>query len=139
MLKRFLSYWAPVAAYAGLIFFLSSLSQSSIHFLLFLHVPHFDKVAHLGEYGAFGLLLARAFFAGGAAFTPRQSVAGALIVAALYGASDEFHQFFVPTRACEWGDWIADSVGGFLGGVAWFVLVRMTGRVPPPAGQETTA
>ena len=32
----------------------------------------------------------------------------------LYGASDEWHQYFVPGRSCEFGDWIADTAGGAL-------------------------
>ena len=139
MLRPVLFYWLPIVAYAALIFFLSSQSQSSIQFLVFIHVPNFDKVLHLAEYGAFGLLLARAFSGGGTAFSPRQAVAGALIIAALYGASDELHQFFVPTRACEWGDWIADSIGGLVGGVSWFVLLRLVSRGSPGVPHEGPA
>lgn len=34
---------------------------------------------------------------------------------ALFGATDEWHQSFVPGRACEFGDWIADSLGAACG------------------------
>jgi VanZ family protein len=35
-----------------------------------------------------------------------------LIFTAVYGASDEFHQYFVPGRSCEFYDWVADFAGG---------------------------
>lgn len=35
----------------------------------------------------------------------------ALIFTSVYGASDEFHQFFVPGRTCEFYDWVADFLG----------------------------
>ena len=36
-----------------------------------------------------------------------------------YAATDEFHQYFVPGRACMWQDWLIDTVGALIGiGVA---------------------
>ncbi|MFI5144557.1 MAG: VanZ family protein, partial [Ignavibacteria bacterium] len=32
----------------------------------------------------------------------------------LYGASDEFHQYFIPGRDCEFFDWVGDTVGAIL-------------------------
>jgi VanZ family protein len=125
MVGRFLYYWLPIPAYAVLIFYLSTLPASSVHLP---PISHIDKAAHVCEYGAFGMLLARAFAAGGAGLSTRQAVLGAWIVATLYGASDEFHQFFVPTRSCEWGDWIADSTGGLVGALTFFWAVHRIGQ-----------
>jgi len=36
-------------------------------------------------------------------------------VVAFWGATDEWHQSFVPGRSCEFGDWLADAIGGGLG------------------------
>jgi len=45
----------------------------------------------------------------------------ALGVAALYAASDEIHQYFVPTREARFGDVMLDSTGAALGLFAiWF-------------------
>jgi VanZ family protein len=38
-----------------------------------------------------------------------------VIIAVLYGASDEIHQYFVPGRVCDIFDLVADSIGGFIG------------------------
>ena len=40
-----------------------------------------------------------------------------LIVAA-YGMVDEIHQYFVPGRHASILDWVADLIGGFLGGIS---------------------
>ncbi len=38
-----------------------------------------------------------------------------------YGASDEFHQRFVPNRTCDVADRVADTFGGFLAAAAYWV------------------
>jgi VanZ family protein len=37
-----------------------------------------------------------------------------VIFVSLYGASDEFHQYFVPNRDCEFWDWLADFGGAVI-------------------------
>ncbi|SHE23773.1 hypothetical protein BPUTEOMOX_1817 [methanotrophic endosymbiont of Bathymodiolus puteoserpentis (Logatchev)] len=37
-----------------------------------------------------------------------------LIFTSLYGASDEWHQSFVPGRMSDTQDWLADTLGGVL-------------------------
>lgn len=39
----------------------------------------------------------------------------AIVIAALYGVSDEVHQCFVPMRSCEVWDWAADLLGSVAG------------------------
>ena len=57
----------------------------------------------------------------------------ASIFSAAYGASDEWHQAFVPGRYLDWRDWLVDIGGGTLGGVVYggWVLFqqRMTVKV----------
>jgi VanZ family protein len=66
-----------------------------------------DKFGHFGMYGLLATLLVR---------LGRGPRAGwlALLATSLYGASDEWHQYFVPGRSCELGDWVADTAGGAL-------------------------
>lgn len=49
----------------------------------------------------------------------------AFLVAALYGASDEFHQSFVPGRSCEFADFLADAIGAFLGSALYLLALRL--------------
>ena len=89
-----------------------------------------DKTLHFVAYGGLGLLLLRAV--AGARWPGVTSTAGARawLIAGAYGASDEFHQWFVPNRSPSFADWIADAAGAALA-IAIVVLVarlRPSGR-----------
>jgi VanZ family protein len=45
----------------------------------------------------------------------RYGFAVAMLLTVLYGATDEFHQAFVPGRYATIGDVLADSIGALLG------------------------
>jgi VanZ family protein len=105
--------WLPVAAYMALIFALSSIQRPPA-------MPGgSDKVLHALLYSGLGFLFARAW-AGGAARVGARTVMAAMVFGALYGASDEFHQYFNPPRSVEVADLVADTIGACLGaGVLW--------------------
>ena len=46
-----------------------------------------------------------------------------LLFTALYGITDEIHQYFVPNRSCELYDWLADTAGAL---TVYFIL-RLSG------------
>jgi VanZ family protein len=50
----------------------------------------------------------------------------ALLFTALYGASDEFHQYFVPGRSCEFYDWLADLLGAIFGLILLLVYKKFS-------------
>jgi VanZ family protein len=93
--------WLPAAAWAGVIFFLSSRPTLPVE----PRIPHFDKIAHFGAYAVLGALLAFA------AARSRAPLAVAVALGVLYGASDEIHQMFVPGRSPDVLDWAADAAG----------------------------
>lgn len=70
-----------------------------------------DKWAHFIAYGFLGTLIGRtgAFWNRGS-----QGMWLAVLVASLYGASDEWHQTFVPGRYPDAVDWVADTLGAML-------------------------
>ena len=94
------------AAYYGFIYFLSSRSSFPVE----APFQGFDKLAHLGLFGVFGLLLAWALSDPG-----KRPAAGrmalAFLIGALGGALDEVHQIFVPGRSAEFWDAAADMAG----------------------------
>ena len=116
--RRGAFYFFPLLAYAALIFYGSSQSR-----WLF-EPPDFfssDKIYHFLEYAIFGVLLARVLKAYGFPPSLRGKMIGVLVISFLYGASDEFHQWFVPGRFATFGDLLADSLGGGLGGFIFLI------------------
>ena len=94
------------AAYYGFIYFLSSRSSFPVE----APFQGFDKLAHLGLFGVFGLLLSWALSEPGK--RPAASrMALAFLLGALGGALDEIHQIFVPGRSAEVWDAAADMAG----------------------------
>ena len=88
-----------------------------------------DKELHMLLYGGLGLLFARALAGGWHGVTPRIVIATTLFVA-LYGASDELHQYFNPPRNVEMLDVVADTIGGSLASIglyAWGIIQARDG------------
>lgn len=84
-----------------------------------------DKLVHFGLYAVLGSALGWAWVANRLVPpTPKKVPHAAVIgLGLVYGAVDEFHQFFVPRRMPSVGDWVADAVGVFVGyGVAVLLL-----------------
>ena len=88
--------------------YLSSLQQQ----LIGAEVDLVSPLAHFCEYTVFGLLLGYAL---GLRMSLKQSMILAIVIASLYGITDEFHQYFVPGRTTDVLDWIVDTCGAALG------------------------
>lgn len=126
----FLRYWGPVCGYAGLIFYLSAQPHPEEHVPF---VTHFsDKVLHAVEYAVFGALCYRALCASGLDVWRQQAIPAAILLASLYGVSDEVHQAFVPFRDSNWLDWVADTVGAVIGVTVMHrvLSLRPVGSIP---------
>jgi VanZ family protein len=103
-------------------------TMEEIHFLI-------RKSAHLTEYAVFGTLLWRAFVASnGPAARPRAwGGAAALLIAALYACTDEYHQSFVPSRTSSIRDVAIDTTGAAAGiAICWVWSARRLRRLGPP-------
>ncbi len=112
--------------YAGLIFFLSA--QSS--FPVPKGIWTFDKVLHFTEYGVFAFLICRAIRPADLHSSKETSaLVIAVILASLYGVSDEIHQYFVPGRSSEVLDAVADAAGSVMGAGAFVFHRRRGSRV----------
>jgi VanZ family protein len=99
--------WAPVVLWAAVIFAFSSVPSLGTGLGTWDLVLR--KLAHLTEYAILGALLARAV---GAAWL-------AVLLGALYAASDEVHQHFVRGRHGVWYDVVIDTVGVTIGVLVW--------------------
>ena len=122
--------WAPVALLLGFDFYLSSQSVlPKPHF----DIPHLDKIVHAGYFGLMGGCAVRAArFAEG--WSRRRTFWTVVLAALVYGVLDELHQSFVPMRDVEFGDIVADTLGGLAAALTaerLWVLLRFERR---PAG-----
>ena len=117
--RRAVRRWALVGLYLAAIFVLSAQPSAAIpgsfHGL--------DKWLHGMAYGLLAAVWCRALAAWPLQGRPTSAIAAvAVLLAALYGISDEVHQAFVPMRTADLWDWIADGIGAGLGAAAWTVL-----------------
>jgi VanZ family protein len=140
-------HWLPVALWMGFIFVMSSDVGSAAHTSLILEPlilwikptaspedierVHLlvRKSAHLSEYAVLALLILRAHRlslrpAASRWSWPRAGVA--LLMAAAYAATDEWHQSFVPSRTADLNDVLIDSSGAFIGLMLRFLWCKLT-------------
>jgi VanZ family protein len=129
--------WTVVGLWMGVIFFMSSQSNSGeesgaiTQFLIHLvgasptpdqaaEVHHLlRKASHFTEYAVFAMLLAWA--------QPSLTLGRTALTwgfATLYAASDEWHQTFVPNRGPAVTDVMIDSAGALTGLAIWLLLSR---------------
>ncbi|HZI79030.1 MAG TPA: VanZ family protein [Vicinamibacterales bacterium] len=109
---RAVALWGPVAAYMAVIFVLSAQTQPPLPSQVS------DKQGHSLGYMGLAVTVARGLAGGIAAGVPLRIAASASAIAAGYGATDEWHQSFVPGRSADIYDWYADAIGALLGGGA---------------------
>jgi VanZ family protein len=100
--------WVLLGAYAGLLFLQSSLPAAPIVG----NLPQGDKLLHFLAFTPLGWLSCRALgtvkaLAGRSGRLPL----AAFLLAAVFAASDEWHQAFVPGRFADGWDWLADAAG----------------------------
>jgi VanZ family protein len=111
--------WATVILYMGVIFYLSHQPTVPIP----MKFPHQDKVMHFGAYFLLAAFLAHAIYPAG----HKRRFWLALVIASLYGVSDEIHQMFVPGRDASVLDWLADTGGAWMGA---FLYLNFRKRPP---------
>ncbi len=93
------------------------------------------RAAHVVEYAVLGVLTLRAISQGKK--VTRRDLIILLIIVAVYGASDEFHQRFTPGRSSEGITVVFDVAGGMIG--AWVWWMRTTRLMKRRATTSRTA
>lgn len=137
----------PTLLWAGLIFAMSTSEFSAANTLNYIYpvlswlLPFAShdtlmllhelirKGAHVTEYFVFSLLLLHGIRAGRKEWRLQWALI-ALLVAALYASSDEFHQTFVPGRHGSPWDVMIDTAGATLAQVVAYLFSRR--RRPEP-------
>jgi VanZ family protein len=151
-MPRALKPWLPVILWMGLIFFISTdlgsaghTSQIIVPLLKWvkpdISVETIDlfqtlirKGGHLTEYAILALLTLRAINLSRQNQRERQSpgyfrsAAIALLIAATYAATDEFHQSFIPSRTSSIYDVLIDTTGAFVALTAATLWKKLRGK-----------
>ena len=109
-----LALWVPPVLWMAVIFRLSSIPGSRLP-------SGYSTLGHFVAYAILGALLVlplrRSLESG-------QAIAIAVVVASLYGVTDEFHQAFVPMRTPDVTDWGVDTLGAFAGALAMALIAN---------------
>jgi VanZ family protein len=100
--------WLPPLLWAGVILFVTSIPGRFVP----REVSPYDKLVHLTIYGFFAVLLTRDLTQ---ITSPWRAAMVAIVIAALFGGVDEWHQQFIRGRSTDVADWVADSAGAALG------------------------
>jgi len=114
------------ALWAAAIFYVSSRPGSTLP-------GGFSVEGHLGEYAVLGVLLTLAL---GERRIDLATVALAVLVASLYGVSDEYHQHFVVLRTPDVVDWVLDTVGASAGALGLYAVSLRRSRTPAETDAE---
>jgi VanZ family protein len=120
--RRVAGAWLPAVAWAAVIYWFSSLSTLPVP-----QLDGLDKVEHFTAYGLLAYLSARGCAAS------RLPPAWGLVLACLYGVSDELHQAFVPGRSADVFDWMADAAGA---AAALYLYHRRRSHAAPSAAAD---
>lgn len=80
------------------------------------------KVAHATEYAVLGMLLFGVLFSSIWKISPERKLLFAILLGAIYAATDEIHQLFVPGRAGLFTDVLIDTAGVMFGTVLIYEL-----------------
>lgn len=96
--------------------------------VIWLDFMKLDKLVHTALFAVLTVLLMRASLV---ASRPRPAALAAFGLSAAFGAFTELQQHFIPTRAMEFGDFLADASGaavGLLVFAAWALRRREFSR-----------
>jgi len=102
------AWWLVAIAYSACILYVSSLPGSVTLDYGFLRS---DKVVHALAFALLSIFVRYALESSGLCVAGPTPYLLAVLIAASYGVTDEFHQAFVPGRAASFSDWTADAAG----------------------------
>ena len=114
--------WVPPIVYMALIFKLSSQSEPLPE--LTEHV--WDKLLHTIEYAGLAILWFSALAGEGLGLWGAAALT--VLIVSAYGASDEWHQRFVPMRSADVYDWLTDTMAGAIGAAVSVAVSTLSRR-----------
>ncbi|MGE5480981.1 MAG: VanZ family protein [Chloroflexota bacterium] len=89
------------------IYFFSDIPQGPVR----MHFMHQDKILHFIAFFTYGVALQLLFGANIPKINRKKIIIYVILTGTIYGALDEWHQYFVPGRECDALDLLADLIG----------------------------
>lgn len=120
---RNIKYHLPVILYAGLIFYLSSISNLPMG----LPFNGSDKIIHIMEFGLFGALIWLSVSHWHLKYRTPTLITVTILLGLLYALSDELHQYTVPGRQFDVFDLLADTIGLAVGSITFYIFSKRKG------------
>ena len=114
--------WLPACAQMALIFGASSVPGDQLPGTVW------DKLAHFAVYGLLGLCFLLPLAGGRLSGVTVGRAAAAVLLASVYGISDEMHQSFTPNRSSDVYDVFADAIGAAAAVVVALLLATWWAR-----------
>jgi len=102
------------------------------------HIPYGDKIGHIGLSATLSFLCNLAFPNFRIRHLPRLLTATTFVLFILISL-EEISQAFIPTRSCNFFDWLADLVGLAIGQISAITLLRfLPKKETPPIKTQLT-
>ncbi len=117
--NNFIFYWVPAIVYCVFIFIQSEFPSA----VKTRDIPHIDKLIHFLGYGLLGILFFRAFRTTSLKENADRLMLVSMAASALYGVSDEIHQYYVPFRSADIADALADTLGSVYGVFFYQIII----------------
>lgn len=106
-------YIISTLIWLGLIFWGSSIGDySSVPGVQDGHNDFLSSIVHILSYLILCFLIIKSFIY--SEIKSNKAIIYGFLLTALYGVTDEIHQFFVPGREMHFGDWLLDVVGALI-------------------------
>lgn len=117
---HFFYNWFPALVYCLIIFVQSSFPTPK----QIAAFPHMDKLLHIGCYSVLGVLFLRGFR--NSKYKNHEQIirVASILLAGIYGATDELHQHFVAQRSANGWDILFDFLGGLFGVYVYLFLLK---------------
>ncbi len=110
--------WGITLTYMLIIFLISSIPYPPQPLPLKVYTPFIE---HILEYAVLGFLLSVAIKTENKKML-KWTIFWAILIATIYGITDEIHQSFVPGRTASFYDILSDCVGAIMGSFFKFLL-----------------
>ena len=120
-------WWIVLVVYCVSLYLQSS--KPSVDGPDWFEIPHSDKLLHAAAYAVWATIATLALRTS-TRLSGRAVLVAAAAAATLYGATDEFHQSFVPERDADVWDLVADGAGAVAAAVFWGAIETLRRRIP---------